>query len=320
MAGNGEEKRKAIADLNANLLNTINEAHGEDEENVTPSGSSRRRDSSPPYGSVTASHGKGASTPPRKKHHQRLRIGKARSKGKMATEYEVRPKHRKSNALCKFHQERGHKTEDYIALRQEGRRDTSINNIKFTTTQKLRRSITHEWYDKLEESIIFDKSDTHGLVFPHYDALVITLRVFDTDIRRIMVDDGTGACIIHPRFLTQMKLEDRIVPCCITLTGFNNAIERTSGEITLPVLVGGVTLETTFHIMDQDTTYNAIIGRPWIHDMKTVPSSSYQVIKFPPLGSLLHSGRAMHGSRMLPHHPRLHIHNSLKEKPRKHSN
>nr|XP_016515065.1 PREDICTED: uncharacterized protein LOC107831788 [Nicotiana tabacum] len=238
------------------------------------------------------------------------------------------PSTRKSDALCEFHQERGHKTENCIALRQEvlnmlhqghlkellrdrgrtnfaqGREqhqglpkppsptrtiqmiigdgdDVSINSIKFATTHKLKRSITNERYDELEESIIFDKPDTHDLVFPHYDALIITLRILDTDVRHIMVDDGSGACIVHPRVLAQMKLEDNIVPCCIILTGFNNAVERTSWEITLPVLAGGVTLETIFHIMDQDTAYNAIIVRPWIHAMRVIPSSLYQVIKFP---------------------------------------
>ncbi|XP_019242486.1 PREDICTED: uncharacterized protein LOC109222605, partial [Nicotiana attenuata] len=126
-------------------------------------------------------------------------------------------------------------------------------------------------YDELEESIIFDSSDTDGLVFPHCDALVITLRILDTDVRRIMVDDGSGACIIHPRVLAQMKLEEKIVSCCITLTSFNKAVERTSGKITLPVMAGGVTLKTTFHIMDQDTTYNAIIGRPWINTVRVIP-------------------------------------------------
>ncbi|XP_019248836.1 PREDICTED: uncharacterized protein LOC109228115 [Nicotiana attenuata] len=71
--------------------------------------------------------------------------------------------------------------------------DASINNVKFTTTHQLKRSITHERYDELEESIIFDKSDTHSLVFPHYDALVFTLRILGTDVRRTMVDDGNGA-------------------------------------------------------------------------------------------------------------------------------
>nr|XP_016482617.1 PREDICTED: uncharacterized protein LOC107803415 [Nicotiana tabacum] len=203
---------------------------------------------------------------------------------------------RKSDTLYEFHQERGHKTEDCIALRQEvvnmlqqghlkellsdkgrtnfsrGREhqgppkspspartinmiiedDTFINSVKFTTTHKLKRSITCELCDELEESIIFGKSDADGLVFPHHDALIITLRILDTDVKLIMIDDGSGACIIHPRVLTQMKLDDKIVSRCITLTDFNNAVKRTSEKITLPVLVGGVTLETTFHIMDQD--------------------------------------------------------------------
>nr|XP_016456304.1 PREDICTED: uncharacterized protein LOC107780288 [Nicotiana tabacum] len=103
--------------------------------------------------------------------------------------------------------------------------DASINNVKFTTIHKLKQSITHERYGELEESIIFDKLDTDDLSFPYYDALVITLRILDTNVRRIVVDDGNGVCIIHPRVLTQMKLEDNIVPRCITIIGFNNAVE-----------------------------------------------------------------------------------------------
>nr|XP_009614296.1 uncharacterized protein LOC104107257 [Nicotiana tomentosiformis] len=56
-----------------------------------------------------------------------------------------------------------------------GSDDASINGIKFTATHKLKISITHERYDDLEVSIIFDESDTDGLPFPHIDALVITL-------------------------------------------------------------------------------------------------------------------------------------------------
>uniref|UniRef100_A0A1S3Y4Y4 Uncharacterized protein n=1 Tax=Nicotiana tabacum TaxID=4097 RepID=A0A1S3Y4Y4_TOBAC len=145
----------------------------------------------------------------------------------------------KSDALCEFHQECGHKIEDCIALRQEvinmlrqghlkeplsdkgrnnfargrehqgppkppspartinmiiGDKDiASINGIKFTTTQKLKQSITRERYDGLEESITFDESDADGLTFPYNDAIVITLRILDTDVKRIMVDDGSGA-------------------------------------------------------------------------------------------------------------------------------
>ncbi|XP_009625999.1 uncharacterized protein [Nicotiana tomentosiformis] len=223
-------------------------------------------------------------------------LEKLGTKVKCPPKMRLDPSTRKSDTLCEFHQERGHKAKDSQALRlsvanlvqQEhlkqllsdkgrntlamgrecpgppklpspihtinmiigGSDDVSINGIKFTATHKLKRSITHERYDELEESIIFDESDADSLTFPHNDALVITLRILDTDIRRIMVDEKSGACIIHPRVLAHIRLEDKIVSRCITLTDFNNAVEWTSGDITLPVLAGGVTLETTFHIMD----------------------------------------------------------------------
>nr|XP_009758263.1 PREDICTED: uncharacterized protein LOC104210954 [Nicotiana sylvestris] len=183
------------------------------------------------------------------------------------------PSTRKSDTLCEFHQERGQKTEDCIALMQEvvnmlqqghlkelltdkgrntfatgrerqgpsdlpspartinmiiGGNDASINDVKFTATHKLKRWINHERYGGLEESIIFNESDADDLTFPCNDALVITLQILDTDVKCIMVDHGSGACIINPRVLSQMRLEDKIVPRCIILTGFDNAVERTS--------------------------------------------------------------------------------------------
>nr|XP_016476950.1 PREDICTED: uncharacterized protein LOC107798460 [Nicotiana tabacum] len=140
-----------------------------------------------------------------------------------------------------------------------GNDNASINEVKFTVTHKLKRSTTHERYNILEESIIFDESDADGLT-PHKDALVSSLHILYSNVKRIMVDDGSRACIIHPLVLTQMRLEDKIVPRYIILTDFNNVVERTLGEITLPVLAGSITLEMTFHIMDQATAYNSIVG------------------------------------------------------------
>ncbi|XP_016495282.2 uncharacterized protein LOC107814385 [Nicotiana tabacum] len=140
------------------------------------------------------------------------------------------PNTRKSNVLCEFHQEWGHKTEDCIALWQEvvnklnqghlsepmsdrgranfscgreqykgppkppspthtiqmiisGGDETTINHVKFTTTHKLKQSITHERYDDLRDSIIINKSDTDCLTFPHFDSLVITLRISNYGVK-----------------------------------------------------------------------------------------------------------------------------------------
>ncbi|XP_019237647.1 PREDICTED: uncharacterized protein LOC109217826 [Nicotiana attenuata] len=180
------------------------------------------------------------------------------------------PSTRKSNVLCKFNQERGHTTEDCIGLRQEVARMLNPGHLKELLSDRGRANFAR------------GRDQPQGP--PKLPSPTRTIQMIiggDTDVKRIMVDDGRGACIIHPQVLVQMRLEDKIIPRCITLTGFSNAVERTSKEIVLPVLAGGVTLETTFHVMDQDTTYNAIIGRPWIHATRAVPTSLYQVIKYP---------------------------------------
>nr|XP_016454879.1 PREDICTED: uncharacterized protein LOC107779047 [Nicotiana tabacum] len=182
-----------------------------------------------------------------------------------------------------------------------GSDDASINDIKFIATHKLKRWITYEQYDGLEESIIFDKSDADNLTFPYNDTFAITLQILDTHVRRITVDDRSRACIIYPRVLIHMRLEDKIVSHCITLTGFNNAVERTLGEITLPILTSGVMLETTFHMMDQNIAYNAIVGRPPHEGSPLQPILSDQVLN--PLGNIQHTRETTHIPRILSDRP-----------------
>lgn len=66
-----------------------------------------------------------------------------------------------------------------------------------------------------------------------------------------------------------------------TLVGFTGETKRTIGEISLPTYAQGVNLLEKFLIIDGDSTYNIIMGRPWLHDLKAVPSTYHQVLKFP---------------------------------------
>ncbi|VVB02111.1 unnamed protein product [Arabis nemorensis] len=53
-----------------------------------------------------------------------------------------------------------------------------------------------------------------------------------------------------------------------------------AGEVTLHVYAAGVNRQTKFQVVDCTSAYNAIMGCPWIHDMKAVPSTLHQAIKF----------------------------------------
>ena len=52
------------------------------------------------------------------------------------------------------------------------------------------------------------------------------------------------------------------------------------GDITLLVYARGVNLYMNFVVLDSPSTYNVILGRPWIHEMRAVPSTFHQIIGF----------------------------------------
>ncbi|XP_019244324.1 PREDICTED: uncharacterized protein LOC109224192 [Nicotiana attenuata] len=60
----------------------------------------------------------------------------------------------------------------------------------------------------------------------------------------------------------------------------------TKGEITLPANTAGTTQEIKFYVIEGDTRYNALFGRPWVHNMRAVSSTLHQALKFPTLGGI----------------------------------
>ncbi|KAF8112797.1 hypothetical protein N665_0061s0006, partial [Sinapis alba] len=72
-----------------------------------------------------------------------------------------------------------------------------------------------------------------------------------------------------------------IKPSSCTLTGLNGALEQMIGMICLPVYAGGVTRTVKFSVIQAKAPFNAILGTPWLHSMKAIPSTYHQFIKFP---------------------------------------
>ena len=47
-------------------------------------------------------------------------------------------------------------------------------------------------------TLSFSKEDKIGTTQPHDDALLITLRIRDYDVKRVMVDGGSAAEVMYP--------------------------------------------------------------------------------------------------------------------------
>ncbi|XP_070056629.1 uncharacterized protein [Nicotiana tomentosiformis] len=154
------------------------------------------------------------------------------------------------------------------------------NGVTFSATKKIKVSITHSKRLR-EDDITFTEEDANGLLLPHNDALVISLNVLEFKNKRVLVDPGSSANIIQWRVLEQDKLIGSIISATKLLAGFNLASMMTQGEILLLTNVEGVMKTTLFKVVNGDMEYNIILGRPWLHEMKVVPSTYQQLLKFP---------------------------------------
>ncbi|XP_065039424.1 uncharacterized protein LOC135673957 [Musa acuminata AAA Group] len=120
----------------------------------------------------------------------------------------------------------------------------------------------------------------------HDDALVISARVANAQMRRIMVDTGSSANILYFDAFQKLGLAtENLSPMRSTLTGFTGDSISPPGAITLPLTLGtppkSKTVMTTFLVVDLPTAYNAILGRPTLNKVRAVVSTYYQTIKFP---------------------------------------
>ena len=86
------------------------------------------------------------------------------------------------------------------------------------------------------------------------------------------MDNGSSGNIIFQAAYKEQWLEEGALTRRVTpLIGFSGEVKQTDGEITLPVYAEGVNISTKFLVVDCDSSYNMILGRPWIHGMGAVP-------------------------------------------------
>ena len=129
--------------------------------------------------------------------------------------------------------------------------------------------------------ISFRLINSTRVITPHYDALVLTLCINNFDVHKILVDPGSATDLLYLPAFQQMKvLLNHLNSAGRILSGFNEATTLTVGDIVLSVKVGPITQKVLFSVVEDLGSYNAIVGRAWLHAMKAVPSTYHQTINY----------------------------------------
>jgi hypothetical protein len=132
------------------------------------------------------------------------------------------------------------------------------------------------------EEIIFNNQDFEGVQLPHSDALVITLRIGEYDVKRILIDPSSSVEIMYESLSKGLGLGKKDLSRTEgPLSCFSGETVIPSGKVTINVRAGTVSSPTEFFVLNAFSPYNAILGRPWLHRMGAVPSTLHQRLRFP---------------------------------------
>jgi hypothetical protein len=132
-----------------------------------------------------------------------------------------------------------------------------------------------------EQSISFSNSDLRDVQLPHSNPLVVTLRIENFDVTRVLIDQGSFTKVMYQDLYEKLGLgESDLTSFASPVFGFLGESIVPQGKTILPVLVGLINLQTEFIVVRASSPYNAIMGKDWLHKMKAVPSTLHQKLRF----------------------------------------
>ena len=73
----------------------------------------------------------------------------------------------------------------------------------------------------------FSDEDKLGTIQPHDDALVVTLRIGGDDVKRVMIDQGSGAKIMYPDLYKRLNLKPE------DLTAYSSPLVSFEGKMVI---------------------------------------------------------------------------------------
>ena len=115
----------------------------------------------------------------------------------------------------------------FAALGRTGSRPSRIMYVAWLSAEDSNSELKRAKMS-IQLALNFSDEDKVGTIQPHNDALVITLRIEGYNVKRVMVDQGSGAEIMYPDLYNglNLRLED--------LTTYDSPLVSFNGKVVIP--------------------------------------------------------------------------------------
>ena len=115
----------------------------------------------------------------------------------------------------------------------------------------------------------------------HNQPLFITVQFKSFRIPLTLVDNGAGFNVFPLRTVSQIgfRAED-IMPAVKGMKAFDNTHHDALGILVIHLVVGPAKFEVAFYIVDVESSFNLLLGSPWLHKHQVIPLTLHRMIKF----------------------------------------
>ena len=129
---------------------------------------------------------------------------------------------------------------------------------------------------KIEIQLVlgFSNEDKIRTIQPHDDALVVTLKIGEYNVKRVLVDQGNAVEIMYLDLYkgVNLKLED-LTTYDSPLVSFEGKTVIPRGQIRLSMQTDSEVVEVDFNVVNVYSPYIAIMARPWLHALGAIFST-----------------------------------------------
>ena len=129
--------------------------------------------------------------------------------------------------------------------------------------------------------IVFSADDLPVGGSDHTMPLYITVGCSGHRVPTVLLDNGSAlnVCPLATTVALGFGPSD-FGPSTQTIRAYDSTRREVLDTLTLELQIGPVLFSTLFQVLKIPTSFNLLLGRPWIHQAGAIPSSLHQKVKF----------------------------------------
>ncbi|KAL0457948.1 UNVERIFIED_CONTAM: hypothetical protein Slati_0422000 [Sesamum latifolium] len=116
---------------------------------------------------------------------------------------------------------------------------------------------------------------------PHNHPLFIAEYIREQKVNRILIDRGSAVNILPLRILKELGIPiDEFSNSQLMISGFNQEGQMAVSIIKMQLTMEDMVSTVLFHVKYVKTSYNMLLGRPWLHENTVIHSTWHQYFKY----------------------------------------